>query len=117
MTLVRTWSPAEPQGEAGYRIVFAMALDAQGAPDGQAWLDDPDPWPARLEAPDAALAHGDVAYDEEGWSLRFPHGSVPLADAPPHRILGGAGWLRPGEVVTIRTPEGTEAAWRVVAVG
>lgn len=116
VTLVRTWSPADPQGDTGHRIVFGMALDAYGAPDEQAWVDDPDPWPARLEAPDAPPAPGDVAHDEEGWSLRFSQDGVSLAEAPLHRILGGGGWLRPGEVVTIRRPDGTEAAWRVVGV-
>ena len=116
VTLVRTWSPADPQGDVGHRIVFAMALDAHGAPDEQAWLDDPDPWPARLEVPEAQPAQGDVAHDEEGWSLRFPGDGVSLPEAPMHRIRGGGGWLRPGEVVTIRAPDGAEAAWRIVAV-
>ncbi|NKC32588.1 hypothetical protein [Falsiroseomonas selenitidurans] len=116
VSLVRAWSPSEPDGQEGNRIRFRMALDAQGAPDEAAWLADPDPWPAQREAPGAPPAEGDVAHDEEGWSLRFAQGGLPLADAPPHRILGGAGWLRPGEVVTIRGPEGGEVAWRVVAV-
>lgn len=117
VTLVRTWSPADPQGDANHRIVFAMALDAQGAPDEQAWVDDPNPWPALLEAPDAPAVPGDVAHDEEGWSLRFSDHDVSLDEAPLHRILGAGGWLRPGEVVTIRMPDGAAAAWRVVAVG
>jgi len=116
VTLVRTWSPAEPEGDARNRIVFAMALDAQGTPDEQAWLDDPAAWPARLEAPGADPVQGDVAHDEEGWSLRFPRDGTSLAEASLHRIMGGPGWLRPGEVVTIRAPDGTGAAWRVVAV-
>ncbi|WP_439596700.1 hypothetical protein [Falsiroseomonas sp.] len=116
VTLVMTWSPAEPMGHAGHRIVFAMALDAQGGPDTAAWLADPDPWPARREAPGVPPMQGDVAHDEEGWSLRFPReeGGA-LSEAPLHRIFGGAGWLRPGEVVTIAGPDG-EAAWRIVGV-
>ncbi|MBU8537057.1 hypothetical protein [Falsiroseomonas tokyonensis] len=115
VTLAMTWSPAEPEGHAGYRIVFAMALDSQGGPDAAAWLADPDPWPARQETPGEPVRHGDVAHDEEGWSLRFPREGGALSEAPLHRIFGGPGWLRPGEVVTIAGPEG-EAAWRIVGV-
>jgi len=117
VTLVRTWSPAEPQASEGYRLIFAMALDAHGAPDAQALLAAPDPWPARLEVPDAPDISGDVTHDEEGWALRFPQDGDQPDEAPLHRILGASGWLRPGEVVTIRRPDGAESAWRIVAVG
>ena len=117
VTLVMTWSPAEPQGQSGHRIVFHMALDAHGAPDAEAWMADPNPWPAYWEAPATATLKGDVTHDEEGWSLRFPTNGGPLAEAPLHRILGGPGWLRPGEVVTIATPDGAGTSWRVVGVG
>ncbi|MGK7867098.1 hypothetical protein [Falsiroseomonas sp. E2-1-a20] len=117
VTLVRTWSPAAPEDQGAHRITFGMALDAHGVPDAEAWLADPAPWPARREAEAGALLHGDVAHDEEGWSLRFWPEGTPAAEAPLARILGGPGWLRPGEVVTIREPDGAEAAWRVVAVG
>jgi hypothetical protein len=115
--LVRSWSPAEPQVNAGYRLVFAMVLDAHGAPDEQARLTGADAWPARLEAPDAPAVLGEVAHDEEGWVLRFPQDGNSLDEAPLHRILGAGGWLRPGEVVTIRRPDGAGSAWRIVAVG
>jgi hypothetical protein len=117
VTLVRAWSPAAPDGHAAHRITFGMALDAHGGPDAEAWLADPGPWPARREQEGGASLAGDVAHDEEGWSLRFWPEGTPAPEAPLHRILGGPGWLRPGEVVTIREPNGAEAAWRVVAVG
>jgi hypothetical protein len=117
VTLVRAWSPAEPKGAAAQRITFGMALDAHGGPDAEAWLADPNPWPARGEPLSGPPLGGDVAHDEEGWSLRFWPDGAPAAEAPLYRILGGQGWLRPGEVVTIREPNGAEAAWRVVAVG
>jgi hypothetical protein len=117
VTLVQAWSPGAPDGHAAHRITFGMALDAQGGPDAEAWLADPNPWPARRESDIAAALQGDVAHDEEGWSLRFWPEGAPATEAPLARILGGPGWLRPGEVVTIREPDGSEAAWRVVAVG
>ncbi|MDP3415681.1 hypothetical protein [Falsiroseomonas sp.] len=116
VTLVRTWSPADPQANAGYRLIFAMALDAHGMPDVQALRAGTEPWPARLEMPDAPPILGDVAHDEEGWALRFPQAGDSLSEAPLHRILGAGGWLRPGEVVSIRRPDGAESAWRIVAV-
>lgn len=117
VTLVRAWSPADPEGHAAHRITFGMALDAHGGPDAEAWLADPSPWPARRAAVSGPNLAGDVAHDEEGWSLRFWAEDAAAVDAPLHRILGGVGWLRPGEVVTIREPNGADAAWRVVAVG
>lgn len=116
VTLVKTWSPGQPAGEGEDRIVFAIALDAQGQPDHAAWLADPDPWPARREDLGAAPLAGDVAHDEDGWSLRFFGDAAAAPDAPMHRILH-LGAPRPGDVLTIRAPDGREAAWRVVGIG
>jgi hypothetical protein len=116
LTLVMTWSPAEPQGDAGHRIVFSLALDAQGAPDETAYLADPAPWPARREAPGMPTLHGDVVHEEEGWALRFAAMDGTVDDAPLCRIRASSGWWRPGGVVTIEEPK-MAAAWRVVAVG
>lgn len=115
VTLARAWDAAEPAEEAGL-IEFAVALDPQGQPDFQAWLDDPSPWPARRERPGAPAEAGDVAHDEEGWQLRFFTAGATDPDAPAHRICHLSGGLRPGEVLTLRAPDGEEAAWRVVGV-
>jgi hypothetical protein len=115
VTLVRAWDAGERMEEAG-RIDFALVLDASGRPDAQAWLDDPDPWPATRILPGSPAEPGDVVHDEDGWQLRFfgPDGHAP--DAPPHRIADASGPLRPGEVLTLWSPEGEEAAWRIVNV-
>ncbi len=121
VTLVMAWSPrsavpgGQPESDAP-RIVFAIALDAQGQPDADAWQADPSPWPARLERAGAAPVQGDVAHDEGGWSLRFFASDAAAAEAPLHRLLNIAP-LRPGEVLTLRAPNGGEEAWRVVGVG
>ncbi|MBU8543341.1 MULTISPECIES: hypothetical protein [Roseomonadaceae] len=117
VTLVMTWSPAEPQGQDGHRIVFSLALDAHGMPDDAAYLADPAPWPARREAPEAPALFGDVVREEEGWALRLAIPGESLDEAPLCRLQALSGWLRPGSVVTIKEPNGTAAAWRVVAVG
>ncbi len=115
VTLARAWDAGERVEQAG-QVEFAVALDAQGRPDAQAWLDDPDPWPASRIAPGQPPEAGDVGHDEEGWVLRFFDGGGASADAPPHRILDASGPLRPGEILTLRAPDGTDAAWRVVNV-
>jgi hypothetical protein len=116
ITLVMAWSPGLAPGAEPARIVFSLALDSQRHPDVAAWLADPHPWPARYEAPNQAPLAGDVAHDEDGWSLRFYADAAAAPDAPVHRLLN-PGQLRPGEVLTIRAPGGGEAAWRVVGVG
>lgn len=113
--LARAWEPGEPAVDAG-RIEFDVALDPHGAPDAQAWLADPAPWPARRIRPGAPPETGDVAHDEDGWQLRFFGDPGREGDPPAHRICHIQGGLRPGEVLTLRAPDGTEAAWRVVDV-
>jgi hypothetical protein len=115
ITLARAFDAGERAEEAG-RIEFAMALDPQGHPDVQAWLDDPAPWPARRIRPGAAEQAGDVAHDEDGWQLRFFTNAGQERDVPVHRICHIEGGLRPGEVLTLRAPDGEDAAWRVVNV-
>jgi hypothetical protein len=115
VTLARAWAPGDNAEEAG-RIEFAVALDAHGHPDVQAWLDDPDPWPLRRLRPGAPPETGDVAHDEDGWQLRFFAEAGQDRDVPVHRICHIGGGLRPGEVLTLRAPDGEEAAWRVVDV-
>jgi hypothetical protein len=117
VTIVRAWAPGTPEGAEAHRITFTAVLDAQAQPDGAAWLADPAPWPALREVPGAPPRQGDVVHDDDGWALRFFRGAEPDPDAPPHRILNLEGGLRPGEVVTIRAPDGAEAAWRVVGIG
>jgi hypothetical protein len=115
VTLARAWDAAEQAAQAGL-ITFVVALDAQGMPDAAAWLDDPEPWPASLVRDGEAPLQGDVALDEDGWQLRFFASGSTDPDAPAHRLLHLGGGLRPGEVLTLRAPEGEEAAWRVVGV-
>lgn len=115
VTLARAFDAGEQADEAG-RIEFAIALDPQGHPDAEAWVNDPAPWPARRLRPGAAEQAGDVAHDDEGWQLRFFADAGEERDVPVHRIQHIEGGLRPGEVLTLRAPDGEEAAWRVVDV-
>jgi hypothetical protein len=116
ITLARAWEAGERKPDAGH-IAFDAALDANGRLDPQAWLDDPDPWPAERVVPGRPVETGDVAHDEDGWQLRFFGADGQAPDAPPVRIVHAPASLRPGEVLTLRAPGGEEAAWRVVNVG
>lgn len=115
VALARAFDAGERIEQAG-RIEFAIALDPHGHPDAQAWLDDPAPWPARRIGPGAADQPGDVARDEDGWQLRFFGDAGRERDVPAHRLRHIEGGLRPGEVLTLRAPDGEETAWRVVEV-
>ena len=115
VTLARAWDPGDRAEEPG-RIDFAVALDAQGAPDVQAWLDDPAPWPAVRVREGSPPQVGDVAHDEDGWQLRFSPREGPDPDAPAHRLVHAEGGLRPGVVLTLVAPDGGETSWRVVGV-
>lgn len=116
ITLARAWEPGVEAAEGEEIIEFAAALDPQGMPDEDAWLEDPAPWPAARRAPAAPPQTGDVAHDEDGWQLRFYEGPPDAPDVPVHRLCHLNGGLRPGEVITLRHPDGGESAWRVVGV-
>lgn len=115
VTMVTAWEPGGAGGEQ--RIRFTAALDSQGQLDLAAWLADSQPWPAERHCPDAPIRHGDVVHDEDGWSLRLSPGEGIDPEAAPHRILNHSGGFRPGEVVTLRAPNGVATAWRVVGIG
>jgi hypothetical protein len=115
VTLARAWDPAG-RPDDGSHIEFDVALDSQGYPDRRMWLEDPSPWSARRLRRDGTALRGDVAYDEDGWALRFFTGDTPDPDAPAYRLRHLAGALRPGEVLTLRAPDGEETTWRVVGV-
>ncbi len=120
VTLAPAWGPADPladqlRDQAGL-IEFDMALDPHGHPDLQAWFEAAPPWTARRLRPDLPDEQGDVVHDEEGWQLRFFAEAGADHDVPVHRIRNILGGLRPGEVLTLRAPDGAETAWRVVDV-
>jgi len=114
VTLARAWDPGDV-AETG-RIEFTAVLDAQRVPDAAAWLADSTVWPARRYDPQQPPEHGDVAHDEEGWQLRFRSGAAPDPDGPAWRLQHVEAGLRPGEVLTLCSPEGEKSSWRVVGV-
>jgi hypothetical protein len=120
VTLAPAWGPGDSlanhlRDQAGL-IEFEIALDPHGHPDLQAWFEASAPWTARRLRPGVPEEHGDVAHDEEGWHLRFFAEAGVDRDVPVHRFRNLLGGLRPGEVLTLRAPDGAETAWRVVDV-
>lgn len=117
VTLVLAGGPGFPQGSTEHRYEMDVALDAAGNLDPDAWLADPDPWPARRVWPREPEWTGDVQHDPvTGWSLRFFPVPGEAGDAPPHDVIRAAGKVRPGEYLTIREPDGREYSFRVVSV-
>jgi hypothetical protein len=58
-----------------------------------------------------------VQLDEEtgAWSLRFFPKPGEAGEAPPHEVIRTKVPMRPGEYLTIREPDGTEYAFRIVS--
>ena len=118
VTLVMANGPGFPLGSADHRYELTVALTPGGQLDAMAWLADPNPWPMMRYRPGEAPRPGDVQWDEEtGWFLRIYAAGSATPDAPLHALIRNPGQLRPGEYVTIREPDGSEYAWRVVGVG
>ena len=109
--------PGLPEGSPEHRYELKLLLDAQGQPSAEAWLADPEPWPARRFWPRDGLMEGDVQYDPDlGWALRFFRQGDAAADAPLHAMIRGNIRLRPGENITLVEPDGQENAWRIVGI-
>jgi hypothetical protein len=117
VTLVMAWGPGYPAGKEAPRTEMEFTLDKQGYPDPEAWRNASAPWRARRSWPGEEDWEGDVQYDPDtGWSLRFFPVAAAAPDAPLHDLVQMSGPLRPGEIVTIREPDGASYAWRVVSV-
>lgn len=117
VTLVMASGPGYPEGSEAHRYEMTITLDSHGCPDAHAWRTDPEPWPARRRWPGEPDLRGDVQHDADvGWWLRFFRDTAQAPDAPPHDIQLHAGPLRPGEMLTIREPDGRLYDWRVVGV-
>ena len=117
LTMTLLSGPGRPLGDANRRIRLELGLDPLGNPDPQAWLNDPAPWRAYLEAPDAPDRRGDIQHDADfGWHLRMPEGENALDDASTWTIGFPNAPTRPGEIITTRGPDGEDWAWRIVSV-
>ena len=117
VTLVLASGPGFPNGDPDCRYEIDVALDSTGRLDPEAWFADPNPWPARRHWRDQWPRDGDVQLDDEtgAWSLRFFPKPGEAGEAPPYEVIRTNVPMRPGEYVTVREPDGTEFAFRIVS--
>lgn len=116
ITMTLLSGPGRPMGDAGRRIRIRLSLDPQGGASTEAWAQDPAPWAAWLDAPDAPDRRGDIQHDRDfGWHLRLPEREDAVDDASLWAIVFPAS-IRPGETVLTRGPDGEDWAWRIVSV-
>jgi hypothetical protein len=110
VTMLLAYAPGRPEGDLTDRLELHAGLTPQGQIDDAAFLADPQPWPSLRVLPDGGERHGELVSLETGWALR----SIRSEDEPLWALEGRV--FRPGELVTLRRPDGVEHVFRVVNV-
>jgi hypothetical protein len=110
VTMLLAYAPDRPEGDLAHRLELTVVLTPQGQLDDAAFAADPTPWPSRRILPDGAEHVGELVGLEGGWALR----SALSEDAPLWALEGKV--YRPGELVTLRRPDGQELVFRIVNV-
>ena len=106
--------PGQPDGDIEDRMEMQVRLNAVGQLDRAAWTAAPSGWSAVRTRPDQGEQSGEVALidgEADGfWAVRRgPGGDEPLW------VLDSE-VVRPGEILSVRSPEGARLLFRVVAV-
>lgn len=110
VTMILAYAPGRPEGDLSDRLELLAALTPQGQLDDAAFAAGDLPWPSVRVLPDGSERHGELVPLASGWALR----SVRSQDEPLWALEGRV--LRPGELVTLRRPDGEEHIFRVVNV-
>lgn len=111
LLLVLAQAPGLPNGNLEDRLELHVALTPQGQLDDQAFEAASAPWHATRERPGRPAQHCDLVRLDGGWVLQGLHDE----DDDPLWVLEG--WVfRPGELVRLRRPDGTELLFRIVQV-
>ena len=108
--MVLAYAPGRPEGDLSDRLELRVALTPQGQLDDDAFAADPLPWSSLRILPDGSERPGELVALETGWALR----SARSEDDPLWALEGRV--FRPGDLVTLRRPDGEELAFRVVNV-
>ena len=117
VSLVLASGPGFPHGSPEHRYEVSLDLDANSRMNAELWYADPRPWPAQRCWPGEPPRHGTVQHDEEaGWSLHFPARAEVPGDASLHCRILTTPFLRPGEYITLREPDGVDHGYRIVQV-
>jgi hypothetical protein len=110
LSLVLAQGPGLPNGDLEDRMELRLGLTPQGQLDGHAYEAAPAPWIATRERPGQPARQSELIRLDEGWALQ----SLDHEDDP---LWAFEGWVfRPGELVRLRRPDGTELLFRIVQV-
>ncbi len=108
LSLVLAQAPGLPNGDLEDRLELRVALTAQGQLDYHAYEAAPAPWLATRERPGQPTRQSELIPLDGGWALQSlgRDGEVLWA------LEGSV--FRPGELVCLRRPDGTELLFRIV---
>jgi len=110
LSLVLAQAPGLPNGDLDDRLELHLALTPQGQIDSRAYEAAPVPWVATRERGGRPARQSELIRVDEGWALQ----SLTHEDDP---LWVFEGWVfRPGELVRLRRPDGTELLFRIVQV-
>ena len=114
VAMVLAQGPGLPDGDIEDRLAMQVQLNAVGQLDRAAWIASPLGWVAMRTRPGRPEQSGEVALidgESDGfWAVRRSHG-----EDEPLWVLD-SDVIRPGEIVSVRSPDGTRSLFRVVAV-
>jgi hypothetical protein len=114
VAMVLAQGPGLPDGDIEDRMAMQVRLNAVGQLDRAAWTASPVGWTARRTRPSHPEQSGEIALidgESDGfWAVRRSHG-----EDEPLWVLD-SDVVRPGEIVSVRSPDGTQFLFRVVAV-
>ena len=113
VAMVLAQGPGLPDGDVEDRLAMQVQLNAVGQLDRAAWTAAPSGWTAVRTRPHHHEQSGEVALidgDDGFWAVRRSSGE----DEPLWLLESDV--VRPGEIVSVRNPDGTRLLFRVVAV-
>ncbi len=108
--MVLAYAPGRSEGDLTDRLELTVRLTPQGQLDEAAFAAGGLPWPSVRMLPDGSQRHGEMVPLGAGWALR----SARSEDEPLWTLEGRV--FRPGELVTLRRPDGEEHIFRIVNV-
>jgi len=108
--MILAYAPGRPEGDLADRLELRVSLTPQGQLDDASFLAAELPWPSLRVLPDGTVRPGDLVLLDAGWALR----SARSEDDPLWALEGRV--FRPGELVTLRRPDGEEHVFRIVNV-
>jgi len=110
LSLVLAQAPGLPNGDLKDRLDLRLMLTPQGQIDSYAYEAAPALWLATRQQPGQPTRHAELIPLDEGWALQ----SLCSDDDPLWAFEGVV--FRPGELVRLRRPDGTELLFRIVQV-